>query len=124
MKIYCDMCNKYIKSKNYKISYVFFKKLAFSIVYSTCGHEFEKYLKKNNSRVSQPITIKSEEILSQKIRLKNIGETRNYLIKEINQNELKSKKHEKVDRGLNYIDHLLIPISTVSGCLSISALYL
>ena len=28
---------------------------------------------------------------------------------------------KKVDRALNYIEHLLIPISTVSGYLSISA---
>ena len=33
--------------------------------------------------------------ISQKFRLKNIDETRNYFIKEINQNELVSKKHEK-----------------------------
>ena len=46
--------------------------------------------------------------ISQKFRLKNIDETRNYLIKEINQNELMSKKHKKVYRVLNYIEHLLI----------------
>ena len=36
-----------------------------------------------------------------------------------------SKKHEKVlyyfVRGLNYIEHLLISMSTVTGCVSISA---
>ena len=32
-----------------------------------------------------------------------------------------SKKHEKVCRVLNYIDHSLIVISTISGCVSISA---
>ena len=32
-----------------------------------------------------------------------------------------SNKHEKVDRVLNYIEHLLILISTVSGCIFISA---
>ena len=31
-----------------------------------------------------------------------------------------SKKHKKVCRVLNYIDHLLIVISTVIGCVSIS----
>ena len=36
----------------------------------------------------------SEENINQKFRLKNIGETRNYFIKEINQNELMSKKHK------------------------------
>ena len=31
-----------------------------------------------------------------------------------------SKKHEKRCRVLNYIDHLLIVISTITGCVSIS----
>ena len=38
----------------------------------------------------------AEENISQEFRLKNIDETRNYLIEEINQNELTSKKHKKV----------------------------
>ena len=37
----------------------------------------------------------SEENISQEFRLKNIDETRHYFIKEINQNELMSKKHKK-----------------------------
>ena len=32
-----------------------------------------------------------------------------------------SKKHKKVCRVLNYIEHLFILISTVTGCVSISA---
>ena len=35
----------------------------------------------------------SEENISQEFRLKNIDETRNYLIEEINQNELMIKKY-------------------------------
>ena len=31
-----------------------------------------------------------------------------------------SKKYKKVDRVLNYTEHLLILISTVTGCVSIS----
>ena len=38
----------------------------------------------------------SEENISQERRLKNIDKTTNYLIKEVNQNELISKKHKKV----------------------------
>ena len=38
----------------------------------------------------------AEENIRQELRSKNIGETRNYLIEEINQNELISKKHKKV----------------------------
>ena len=64
----------------------------------------------------------SEENISQKFRLKNIYETRNYLIKEINQNELMSKNHKKVCREFNYTEHLLILISTVTvNGVSISA---
>ena len=37
-----------------------------------------------------------EENISQEFRLKNIDETRNYLIQEISRNELISKKHKKV----------------------------
>ena len=35
----------------------------------------------------------TKENLSQEFRLKNIDESRNYFIEEINQNELMSKKH-------------------------------
>ena len=63
----------------------------------------------------------AEENISQEFRLKNIDETRNYLIEEINQNELMSKKHKKVCTTLNYIEHFLILASTITGCVSISA---
>ena len=46
---------------------------------------------------------------------------RNYLIEELNQNKLINKKHKNVCRVLNYIDHLLIKISTITGWVSISA---
>ena len=63
----------------------------------------------------------AEENISQEFRLKNIGETRNCLIDEINRNELISKKHKKVCTTLNYIQHSLILISTITGCIFISA---
>ena len=53
--------------------------------------------------------------------MKNIDERRNYLIRETDQNQLMSKKHKEVCRVLNYIEPLLIVISAVSGCVSISA---
>ena len=37
-----------------------------------------------------------EENISQEFRLKVIDETRNYLIEEINQNELMSNNHKKI----------------------------
>ena len=63
----------------------------------------------------------SEENISQEFRMKNIDETRNYLIEEINRNELMSKKHKKVCTSLNYIEHFLILASTITGCISVSA---
>ena len=57
-----------------------------------------------------------KENIIQEFRLKKIDETRNYLIEEIKQNELMSKKHKKVWTTLNYIEHFLILASTITGC--------
>ena len=53
-----------------------------------------------------------EENVNQEFRLKKADEIRNYLIQEINWN---------IRKILNYIEHLLIAISTITGCVSISA---
>ena len=45
----------------------------------------------------------------------------NYLNEELNQNKLMNKKYKNVCRVLNYVDHLLIIISTITGWVSISA---
>ena len=62
----------------------------------------------------------AEENIIQEFRLKNLNETRNYFIEKINQNLL-SKKHKKVCGVLNFIEHFLILVSTVTGCVPISA---
>ena len=62
-----------------------------------------------------------EENISQEFRLKNKDETKNYLIEEMNRNELMSKKHKNVCATLNYIEHFLILDSTITWCCSISA---
>ena len=62
----------------------------------------------------------TEENVSQKLRLKNIVETRNYFIEEIKQNELMSKKQKKVCTTLNYIEDFLILASAITRCISIS----
>ena len=62
----------------------------------------------------------AEEKISQEFRLKNLNETKNYLIEEINRNQLISKKHKKVCTTLNYIEHFLILGSTVTGSVSFS----
>ena len=53
--------------------------------------------------------------------MKNIDEIKICFIEDIKQNELMSKKHNKACRILNYIEHLLILIYTVIGCVSIPA---
>ena len=50
----------------------------------------------------------AKENISQEFRLKNMDETRKYLIEEIYQNELMRKKHKKVC------------ITCIIGCVSIS----
>ena len=62
----------------------------------------------------------AEGNISQEFRLKNINKTKNYLIEEINLNELISKKHRKICTILNYIKHFLILASTINGCISTS----
>ena len=63
---------------------------------------------------------RGEENISQEFRLKDIDKTRKYLIEEINQSKLISKKHKKVCTTLNWIEHFLILVSTITGCVSIS----
>ena len=62
-----------------------------------------------------------EENISQKFGLKNIDERRNYFSEETNHNDLISKKHKKNCAASNYIEHLLILASAVTGCVFISA---
>ena len=59
--------------------------------------------------------------INQEFRLKNVDEARNYLNEEINRNKLMSKKHKKICTTLNSIEHFLILVSTITGCVSISA---
>ena len=59
-----------------------------------------------------------EEYINQKIRLEKIDEIRNYLNKEVNQNDLMNKEQRKVCRVLNYFKYSLI---IISGWVSISA---
>ena len=68
--------------------------------------------------------IVTEENISQKFGLKNIDKTKSYFIEEISQNELMSKQHKNVFGVLNFIEHLLILVPTVTGCVSILLLHL
>ena len=61
----------------------------------------------------------AEENFSQEFRPKNTNKTRNYLIEEINLNELINKKHKKVCRTLNYVELFLILASTIARLLDV-----
>ena len=51
--------------------------------------------------------------MSQEFRLKHLDETRNYLLRELQQNKLISKKHKFFWATLNHFEHYLILASTV-----------
>ena len=63
-----------------------------------------------------------KENRSQQFRFKNIDETINDFLEEMEQNELISRKHKMVCITLNYIEHFLVLVSAVTECVSISAL--
>ena len=58
---------------------------------------------------------------SLEFRLKQIDETINYLLDEIEHNDLMSEKYKKTCKYLSYVKHLLILASTITACVSISA---
>ena len=59
------------------------------------------------------------EEASLEFTLKN-NETRNYFLDEIN-HDLMSENYKNSCKYLNYVEHVLILVSTVTGCVSISA---
>ena len=59
--------------------------------------------------------------MNQEFKLKKIDEIRDHLIDEKNENEIMSKKPRNLCRVLNYTEHLLNVISTITGWVSISA---
>ena len=61
------------------------------------------------------------EEASLEFRLRKIDETRNCLLEEIKHNDLMSEKYKKTCKYLNYVEHLLILASTVTGCVSVSS---
>ena len=50
--------------------------------------------------------------------MKNIDQTKNYFIQEVQQNELMSIKHKTFLVTLSYIEHFLILDPTITGCIS------
>ena len=66
------------------------------------------------------IKINMVEEANLEFKLGKIDETRNYILYEIKDNDLKSYKHKTTCKYLNYVGHLLILASTIAGCVSIS----
>ena len=58
---------------------------------------------------------------SLEFRLKKIDGARNDLLEKIKHNDLMSEKYKKTCKCLNYVKHLLVLVSTITGCVSISA---
>ena len=53
---------------------------------------------------------------SLKFRLRKIGEARGYLLDEIKNNDLMSEKSKKTCKYFNYVENLLILLSSITGC--------
>ena len=47
--------------------------------------------------------------------------TRNCLWEEIKHDVLMNEKHKKTCKYLNYVEHLFVLVSAVTGCVSVSA---
>ena len=58
-------------------------------------------------------------MINMEFRSKDIDETRNYLLDKIN-NDLMSGNYKKTYNYLNYVEHMLILASTVTGYVLIS----
>ena len=63
----------------------------------------------------------SEKNINQEFRLEKLEPIKQCLIKEIIQNEIMNNKYKKFCRVVSYIYHLIIVISTITGCVSIPA---
>ena len=61
------------------------------------------------------------EEVTLEFRLRKIDETRNYLVEEVNHSDLMTENYKKTCKYLSYVKHLLILVSTVTSCVSISA---
>ena len=118
-KIYCIKFIKHEKFIKPKMSYICYKTLLLPSICNQCWSEDEKISKEESIGILECFIM--EENINQEFRLKKIDEIKNYSIEEIYQNKLMSKKHKKVWRVLNYVDHSLIVISTIIVCVSISA---
>ena len=80
--------------------------------------------KKNDKMIKMILRINMSEEASLAFQEKSIDETRNYFSDEIKYNDLMGEKYKKTCKCLNYIEQFFILVSTVTGCVSISAFIL
>ena len=91
----------------YDYMYMFMEKI--------CLHTIKRMAKQYISILKINMTKASIEFRGRKI-----DETRNYLLDE-KKHDLMCKKYKKTCKYLNYVEHLLILASTITGCISIFA---
>ena len=77
--------------------------------------------RKNSKIMYKYLKINITEEASLEFRLRKIYETRNYFLDEIKHADLMSEKCKRTCEYLNYVQHLFILVSTVTGYTSISA---
>ena len=104
-KLNCNISGKYKKLEKPKISYLLEKTFVLSIICSQRKNEEVKIFKEEESikilkvldllKIYNYFKNVAEENIGQECRLKNIDETINYFLEEIEQNELMSRKHKK-----------------------------
>ena len=82
------------------------------------------YYKSNDKKYMSILNINKIKEASLQFRLRQIDETRNYLLDEIKHNDLMSEKNKKTCKYLNYVENRLFLASTITVCVSISALAL
>ena len=70
--------------------------------------------------VKEYVSVLRRNMLSLEFTLKSMDETRNYLLDKIKDNNLMSEKYKKTCKYLNYVEHLFILASTITGCVSVS----
>ena len=82
------------------------------------------YYKSNDKKYMSILNINKIKEASLQFRLRQIDETRNYLLDEIKHNDLMSEKNKKTCKYLNYVENMLFLASAITVCVSISALAL
>ena len=110
-KLYCIICSKYGKSEKPKIPYLLEKRLVLFIICKKCKNEDEKVLKEEKSiKILIILGLVGnigdyQKIMNQKFRFKK-NRWNKKLFNWRNKSKLiNEKKHKKVFRVLNYIEH-------------------